>query len=72
MCSFVFYVVGESVPPSNREMITPLLKKSLEKQGRYYVKSVWCENEFYTLGSKFLVKVWNENYGIFLVSLLLI
>ena len=40
MCSFVFYVVGESVPPSNREMITPLLKKSLEKQGRYYVKSV--------------------------------
>lgn len=25
--------VGESVAPSNREMITPLLKKSLEKQG---------------------------------------
>ena len=40
MCSFVFYVIGESVLPSNREMITPLLKKSLEKQGRYYVKSV--------------------------------
>ena len=39
-------MIGESVPPSNREMITPLLKKSLEKQGRNHERSAYVKINF--------------------------